>query len=131
MLCGVLGGQRFWLVTLYHNNLLANQALWSVECVASRDLHVSCRSVGSHRITSRKEKVWGQMGLFRTMKVPGEMVEEEEVSREQVPSSWTAGQAEPQAQWAGLLCASQLSSAGRIFFRALEPCSGTAYGRKW
>lgn len=62
----------FWFVTLYHNNLLANQALWPVECMASRNLGVSCRSVGSHEITSRQEKVWGQVRLSRTMKVPGE-----------------------------------------------------------
>lgn len=57
----------FWFVALYHNNLLADQALWPVEWLPETEVYLV--GVLGHMNTSTKEKVWGRVRLSRTMKV--------------------------------------------------------------
>lgn len=57
----------FWFVALYHNNLLADQALWPVEWLPETEVYLV--GVLGHMKTSTKEKVWSRVRLSRTMKV--------------------------------------------------------------
>lgn len=45
----------FWFVALYHNNLLADQALWPVEWLPETEVYLV--GVLGHMKTSTKEKV--------------------------------------------------------------------------